>query len=564
MNRSVVRALHCLGIVLCVGIAGLFIFPHAAARLGVWLSIETQYLASDGHADAIIILGGNTLERTNTGIELYHQLVAPRLVLTGYDPGEHIPEFDQTLIARNRALAAGVPERDFTLLETTSTLEDAQQIANYIRQNGLNNVVIVSDWSHARRAICTTQMVIGTNPPAMAFFPSSAKHTPDNWWTTERGLVDVFTEIAKMGFYTIRHGIPMWACFYGDPDLLLFPLLLCLGFVVSVTVVEWMRRNALRLNRVDIPNERSSHTVPTPRGGGLGISLSVIALWLVFIGAFSHQMNIPSIVALGFPIAAVCAAGVGWTDDRYSLSSRLRLLLYALICSGFIAAVGIFDSVGLPLLGHFPLVGGVASILTLLWLVGFLNIFNFMDGIDGLAGSQAVIASLFWLLVCLLEGQFALAMLSGLIAATSLGFLLHNMPPARIFMGDVGSAFLGFALAAIPLMAYVQTGNARLPVVGALFVAPFILDGTFTIVRRAMRRENIFKAHRSHIYQKLFIAGSTHAQVTKEYRNLMLLGGLCGMIYYAGNATVMLLSLLIMVTTFSLYGWRALRMTSTV
>ena len=110
-------------------------------------------------------------------------------------------------------------------------------------------------------------------------------------------------------------------------------------------------------------------------------------------------------------------------------------------------------------------------------------------------------------------------------------------------MGDVGDAFLGFTFAAMPLMAYSQTGNPRMPIVGVLFVAPFALDGALTIVRRALHRENIFAAHRSHLYQRLVIAGLSHRQVTNQYRRLMLLSGMCGVIYMLAPRTTLLLYL---------------------
>jgi UDP-N-acetylmuramyl pentapeptide phosphotransferase/UDP-N-acetylglucosamine-1-phosphate transferase len=152
------------------------------------------------------------------------------------------------------------------------------------------------------------------------------------------------------------------------------------------------------------------------------------------------------------------------------------------------------------------------------------------------------------------EGQAGLALLACLLAAASLGFLFHNLPPARIFMGDIGSAFLGFTLAAMPLIAYVQTSNARMPVVGVLFVAPFVFDGTLTILRRALHRENIFKPHRSHLYQQLVIAGQSHRQITGQYQVLMLLGGICGLVYYTGTQAGMMLSFLVMLVLFASYA----------
>lgn len=533
-----------------LSIVMLYTLPHVAVRLGSWLAIESQNLPPNTQVDAIIVLGGNTLERMVTGIELYKQNIASRVVLTGHD---NSVGFIDTLLARDHALDAGISEQEFVLLNTSSTFEDAEQITTYVHRNDLQRIVIVSDWTHARRALCVINSVIDLSTEVY-FVPSQTTYQPSNWWTDEKGINSVFNELAKIGGYTLRYGIPMWGCFPNDPDLLSYPILFSFGFALSYIGVDWVRRNATRLNRIDVPNERSSHSTPTPRGGGLGIVISTLGLWFVSLWILPNQINMPNGIAIGFPLSAIIVAAVGWVDDRRSLSAPLRLVLYLLASIGFIINVGTFSRLDIPLFGELSLIGLIAGVMTLLWIVGFLNIFNFMDGIDGLAGSQALMASLFWLLVFLLEGQAGLALLAGLLASTSLGFLFHNLPPARIFMGDVGSAFLGFALAAMPLMAFVQTGDTRLPIVGMLFVAPFVLDGTLTIIRRALRRENIFQAHRSHLYQRLVIAGKSHRQVTRQYQLLMSLSGVCGIIYYAGSPEEAIGAILVTVVTFALYA----------
>ena len=149
----------------------------------------------------------------------------------------------------------------------------------------------------------------------------------------------------------------------------------------------------------------------------------------------------------------------------------------------------------------------------------WINAYNFMDGIDGLAGSQTVVAGLGWLVP---GGIVGLPIFGVLVAGSSLGFLGHNWPPTRIFMGDVGSVFLGFTLAVLAVIG--GLAHPRLPLAGLLVVWPFVFDTTFTIVRRLRRGENIFAAHRSHLYQRLVIAGYSQRAVTLLYAGLALVG----------------------------------------
>ena len=169
-----------------------------------------------------------------------------------------------------------------------------------------------------------------------------------------------------------------------------------------------------------------------------------------------------------------------------------------------------------------------------MWIVGLTNAYNFMDGIDGIAGGLALIAGSGWAIIGFLSGQQFVGDIGALIAASNLGFLLHNWPPARIFMGDIGSAFLGFTLAVLPLIA--GRNDPRLFIVGFLVVWPFIYDALFTLARRLARKENIFEAHRSHIYQRLVIAGYSHRFVTLTYMGLAAVGTVIAILWYKGSA----------------------------
>jgi len=295
--------------------------------------------------------------------------------------------------------------------------------------------------------------------------------------------------------------------------------LFAVAAVVAYAGVAYMRRWAAQ-RMLDIPNERSSHTQPTPRGGGLLIVLVTLAgLWLAapFLGGSGEQA--PALAA--FTLGAALIAWVSWRDDLLPVSNRVRFGAHAAGALAVIVFVGFWRTVELPLLSPFAL-GWLGVPLTFLWLAGLTNAYNFMDGIDGLAGGQAVVAGLGWLALGQLVGLPVVSLVGVLVAGSSLGFLGHNWPPARIFMGDVGSAFLGFTLATLAVLG--GLADARLPFAGVLVLWPFVFDTTFTLLRRLRRGENIFAAHRSHLYQRLVIAGWRHRTVTLLYLGLALLG----------------------------------------
>ncbi len=300
-----------------------------------------------------------------------------------------------------------------------------------------------------------------------------------------------------------------------------FTLEVLVVFIVTVVGsfagIALMRRWAAR-RMLDIPNERSSHTNPTPRGGGLVI---VLLATIGLVIAWSLNPLWEAYALLAFLVGAWLIAVVSWLDDLRSLSNRVRFAVHSFSAVLVIVGFGFWRVVDLPVLGAVTL-GWLGLIVGFLWIVGLTNVYNFMDGIDGIAGGQAVVAGLGWALLGWSDSQPLVAVLGLLLAATSLGFLGHNWPPARIFMGDVGSAFLGFTFAALPLIA--AQHNSRFVVAGVLLVWPFVFDASFTLLRRLRHRENVFAAHRSHLYQRLVIAGYSHRAVTLLYMGLAVVG----------------------------------------
>ncbi|MHB1317367.1 MAG: MraY family glycosyltransferase, partial [Anaerolineae bacterium] len=212
--------------------------------------------------------------------------------------------------------------------------------------------------------------------------------------------------------------------------------------------------------------------------------------------------------------------------------------------------IGFVQRAQMPMLGTVEL-GLWGLPLSLVWVLGLTNVYNFMDGIDGLASSQAVAAGLGWAALGVLSGQPAASALGSVIAAGSLGFLLHNWPPARVFMGDVGSAYLGFTFAALTIAG--AQAEPRLAIAGILLVWPFVFDAAFTILRRLLRRENVLAPHRTHLYQRLVIAGRSHRFVTCLYIVLDALGILAAVLWMTAPAIGSWVAVSIMVVAVMLW-----------
>ena len=298
-------------------------------------------------------------------------------------------------------------------------------------------------------------------------------------------------------------------------------ILILAAFGLTAFGVEGWRRLALRRQILDVPNERSSHINPTPRGGGV----IIFAVTLAFLIVGAAQTG--SLVFLSpFLLGAVLIAVVSWLDDLYSLPSLLRLSVHLIAALLLIFGIGYFKKIELPFYNLNFGIWFAGQIITLLWIVGLTNAYNFMDGIDGIAGAQGLTAGIGWGLAGWLVDDQLIFLFGGVLAATNLGFLWHNWHPARIFMGDVGSAFLGFSFAALPLLATrqtVDTGGGWI-IFGFLVVWTFVFDAVLTFIRRARRGENVLAAHRSHLYQRLFIAGYSHNKISLWYGLLSVIG----------------------------------------
>jgi Fuc2NAc and GlcNAc transferase len=287
--------------------------------------------------------------------------------------------------------------------------------------------------------------------------------------------------------------------------ILVFVAIITLFFAWFATGA--VRRHALRNAILDIPNLRSSHTTPIPRGGGLAIVMAFMGGLLILACIGLLQINVASVlIAAGGAVAAT-----GYLDDRQTLPASVRICVHIVAATLAVIVVG---GITQQTLRHMGLQGVWAgSLFGLVALTWYTNLFNFMDGIDGIAGSETVfVAGAGALLNWRYGGDSGLSAAMLVLAAATLGFLIWNWPPARIFMGDVGSGFLGFTLAVLALAA---SRHGPTPIeVWAILSGLFLVDATVTLLRRILRGDRWYEAHRLHAYQNLASRWNAHWPVT--------------------------------------------------
>lgn len=269
-----------------------------------------------------------------------------------------------------------------------------------------------------------------------------------------------------------------------------------LGLALLSAALTWAARGyALRRQLLDQPGERRSHSVATPRGGGIAIVISLLAA--AGVAMWAWPVAAPSLLVASLGLALV--AGIGWWDDHRPLPALRRLLVHV-VAAGLLA-------------GLVKVHGGswLLTLLVLFFTTSLINIWNFMDGINGIASSQAIIAALGFAAV--LPWPYSLAAIA--LGLACLGFLPFNFPRARIFMGDVGSGALGYAVAVVLAVASVRTDINWLLLLVPL--SPFLVDAGFTLLARMLSGQRWMEPHTQHVYQRAVQAGASHAQVTGMY-----------------------------------------------
>jgi Fuc2NAc and GlcNAc transferase len=277
--------------------------------------------------------------------------------------------------------------------------------------------------------------------------------------------------------------------------------------VASAFITRQLVMNSHRFSQMDIPNERSLHQTPTPRGGGLSfVATSIVGFLLLVLDNTIDRVDLLALCCAGIIIALA-----GHLDDRQKISgAAVRLVLHAIGAIILIIGIGIPSQISL--FDRTVNTGIIGSILGVLYLVWLLNLFNFMDGTDGIAASEAIF-------VCVAGAVLNFHVLSVInfsaaamiLTASTFGFILYNWSPAKIFMGDVGSGYLGIVVGGLSLMAAKQ--QASLLWVWIILLAVFVSDATITLIRRLLRKQKPHVAHRSHAYQHLAIRFNSHSKV---------------------------------------------------
>lgn len=315
-------------------------------------------------------------------------------------------------------------------------------------------------------------------------------------------------------------------------------------FFLSLAGTWFFIGAARRRKLLDIPNQRSSHATPIPRGGGLVFSslfLLLVLFRLLFCPVQDHRL------LLALLAGGAIVAGTGWIDDTRGLSPKVRLGAHFLAVAAALAILGGFPSLYLGF-STIPL-GIFGSLVALVGGVWMINLYNFMDGIDGLAAGEAVIVSFAAYFITSWAGDVEASILLLMLAAFVGGFLFWNWHPARIFMGDSGSCFLGFVFAVFAI-AGERSGTAP-ALVWAVLLSVFTVDATLTLLKRARQKKDLAVAHREHLYQQVATPGRSHEKATVLFLAATVMACLLAWLFKRAFFTGFVLTYIILVLTWS-------------
>jgi len=314
-------------------------------------------------------------------------------------------------------------------------------------------------------------------------------------------------------------------------------------FLSSMVITGLVRRYALKHSVMDEPNDRSSHSTPTPTGGGLSISLCFLA-GIILLAVWAV---IPVNIAVALGGGGLLVSFIGWIDDHRNTSAIWRAIFYLIAAVWALIWIDGFYSIDLGVYDlHMPYIGNLLAVLGIAWLT---NLYNFMDGTDGIAGIQAISTAflsgmLFWM-----SAQQGIALICFILMAASTGFLVWNWPPAKIFMGDVGSCLIGFTFGVLALIGE-KTGSVPI-LIWMIMLAVFICDATLTLLRRIVRRERWYSAHRSHAYQRFIQLGASHKKLALSvlFINIAMLWPLAVVAYGQKTLSIYMTLLAIIIVT---------------
>ena len=290
------------------------------------------------------------------------------------------------------------------------------------------------------------------------------------------------------------------------------------AFAVAAASTGWIVSRGGSRWLVDMPNERSLHHRPVSRGGGIallaGLAAGFAVVTVIEVPASRHGWVLAGALIIG---------GISFADDIRRISPAIRILFHLAAAACVVSAGLASERIDLP--GATLDLGTIAgTAMTMLFVVWVVNLYNFMDGMDGFAGGMTAIGFTTLAVLCAHRDASMLVAASLVVASASLGFLLFNFPPARIFMGDLGSSLLGYLCAVMMLAA---DRSASVPLwISVLVFSPFVVDASVTLVRRIVAGERPWRAHRSHFYQRLVRLGWGHRKtVVREYALMLACAG---------------------------------------
>ena len=318
-----------------------------------------------------------------------------------------------------------------------------------------------------------------------------------------------------------------------------------LALFISLLLVPFVAKLAIKIGAVDKPNERKVHTKIMPRMGGLAIYLSFFAVLFL-----SHEMTMQHI---GLLTGGTVLVLVGIIDDKTDMPAKIKLLgqIFA-ACIVVAAGVRVEFMTNFILGGVFPLY--IFSVpFTVLWIVAITNAVNLIDGLDGLAAGTSIIAATTMAISGYATGQTEMASMALILIGASLGFLKYNFHPAKIFMGDTGSMFLGYNLSVLAIMGFTKSFTVLSLVTPILVLAIPILDTLFAIIRRKMNNKPIFKPDKNHLHHCLLNYGFSHRNTVLIIYAVSAVLALCGLIMtYLNPAQGM--CLLVVISVIIIYG----------
>jgi UDP-GlcNAc:undecaprenyl-phosphate/decaprenyl-phosphate GlcNAc-1-phosphate transferase len=303
-------------------------------------------------------------------------------------------------------------------------------------------------------------------------------------------------------------------------------LYLHLAFGVALTIIAyaltWAMARFVRI--MDEPNHRSSHVKAVPRAGGVSVVITfyigIAITW--FLGGFN---DVETSLLVGFLFSTFLIAAISLVDDITDQSALIKLITQ-MIAVAIVLFLGItLDEIAIPVVGYVDL-GLAGFLISFFWILGLTNAFNFMDGLDGLAGGVAAIAGLFFMIITFTEGSSFVYIISYSLLAGALGFLFLNFPPAKIILGDVGAAFLGFVFAVLAIIASRYDESRTSFLVMPMLMFNFIYDTSYTFFRRLAQGKNVLEAHREHLYQLMNRSGFSHMEVVLTQYCMVFMQGL--------------------------------------